>query len=303
MAGSDDRGPAGSARLGDGRVGERAGLADRQAARLQVPVAVEEQEDGFERRRRGPVLGRDGRVPAEADRREGALRQYLRMEVAVGDDRRCCPARPAPPRPSRRRARSRRAPRRAVLGQLADGARPDLPLPGLFLEQVARQAALLRRPLGAEEGLRHPIHQVRQARGELRGGAVQDLAVEELVDPADQGQRGEPGQLGRGLRAAGLDEVGELADRGVAPGQRLRPGGLDLDDAEARRRGALGDDPQEGRQAVADPGRPGRVLAEPRSRSWSRRTASPAPPRRRPGNTPACRRTARRRSCARPRRR
>ena len=41
-----------------------------------------------------------------------------------------------------------------------------------------------------------------------------------------------------------VEETGELTQRGVAPGQGLRPGGEDLDDREARLVGMLGQVPE-----------------------------------------------------------
>ena len=70
---------------------------------------------------------------------------------------------------------------------------------------------------------------------------MQDLAVEQLVDPAGERERGDPRQLDRGLGPACIEEAGELAQRRVAAGQRFRAGGEDLDDREAGLVGVLGE--------------------------------------------------------------
>ena len=63
---------------------------------------------------------------------------------------------------------------------------------------------------------------------------MEDLAVEELVDPARDRERGDPGQVDARFCPARVEEAGELAQRRVAAGQRLGPGGEYLDDREAR---------------------------------------------------------------------
>ena len=109
-----------------------------------------------------------------------------------------------------------------IRGERAAERPPFLLLLG-GLGPVSRDpVALLRRALGPEEGERDPEHQVRQAARQARGGPVQDLAVEQLVDAAGDRERGDAGQLDRGLGAAGVEEAGELAQRGVAAGERLR---------------------------------------------------------------------------------
>ena len=96
---------------------------------------------------------------------------------------------------------------------------------------------------------------------------MKDLAVEELVDPAGQRERGDPRQLDRGLGAAGVEEAGELAQRGVAAGERLRPRGQDLDDREPRLVGVLGEVVEQRPEPGGDPlgpRRPGLRLEAPR---------------------------------------
>ena len=52
---------------------------------------------------------------------------------------------------------------------------------------------------------------------------MEDLAVDELVNAADDRQGGATRQVGHAFRATRLDEAGELTERGVATIQGLRP--------------------------------------------------------------------------------
>ena len=148
------------------------------------------------------------------------------------------------------------------------------------------------------------IQNIRSGRrlGRRAARAVQDLAVEQLVDAAGKRQRGDAGQFDRGLRAARLEEAGELAQRGVAPGQRFRSGGENLDDREASLVGVLGQvlqqrpQPAATRSAQGAPGRDSKPLAVSRAGCRAAR-------RRWRGSSPPCCRRVRRRSCGRRRRR
>src|SRR6185312_13226375 len=112
--------------------------------------------------------------------------------------------------------------------------------------------------VGTEEGQGDPEHQIGEAAGQPRGGAVENLAVEQLVDAPGQRKRGDARQLDRGLGPARLEEAGELAQGGVAAGQRLGPGGQHLDDREAGLVGVLGEVVEQRSQPGGDPLGPGR---------------------------------------------
>jgi hypothetical protein len=81
---------------------------------------------------------------------------------------------------------------------------------------------------------------------------VDDLAVDELVDTPEDGERRDTRELRRGIGATGVDQVGELADSRVAAGDRARTRGEHLDDAEPRRRRVLGDEVDKRREPLLD---------------------------------------------------
>ena len=122
------------------------------------------------------------------------------------------------------------------------------------------------------------------------------------MTPPAQRERGDPRQLDRGLGAAGVEEAGELAQRGVAAGERLRPRGQHLDDREPRLVGVLGEMVEQRPQARRRSARPTAPPASTRSPARCRRGGCRAGRRRRRGSSPPCCRRVRRRSCARRRR-